>query len=251
MNVIMVDDDVRCMSAVRFFMECMGHKVYYATDVGSVLELLGSVPVDMLLLEWKPSSACGEALLRHIRAQAGTHIGILCIINQSAEMELLLTSRLLFDDYILKPFAGVELVARIEAWWQRRATAAERYLPIRVGDFELNLHQRAVSLRGEPICLTPKEFFLLLFMFRNVGKILSRSLISVAAWGRPLDGMSRTLDTHIYRLRKKLGLSPENGVYLASVYTLGYRLDEIRAGDTGDYQREKDRGAILANTAVA
>jgi len=86
-----------------------------------------------------------------------------------------------------------------------------------------------VSLRGQRIELTPKEFDLIAFFFNNLGKLLSRKVVSISTWGRELDPASRTLDTHIYRVRQKLALAPENGLRLSSVYTHGYRLEAVPA----------------------
>ncbi|WP_413214690.1 response regulator transcription factor [Paraburkholderia kururiensis] len=228
MKILLVDDDVRNCEALHAFMRCMGHRVFRADDGNMALELMRSESVSLVLMDWLPRAARGAELLERMRCSAGPELGIVCLASRKMEMELLSTPEFLFDDYILKPFSGVDLTTRIDAW-RRRHTPTECALPaIRVGDFELDLNEKTITLRSEPVCLTPKEFFLLTFMFHNVGKVLSRQIISVAAWGGSLNNVSRTIDTHIYRLRKKLGLCPENGVRLSSIYTLGYRLDEVR-----------------------
>jgi DNA-binding response OmpR family regulator len=90
--------------------------------------------------------------------------------------------------------------------------------------------------------LTAKEFDLAAILFRNVGRIISRDLIAGLAWGHPYDGLSRAMDTHMSRIRKKLSLSAENGVRLNSVYTHGYRLT------VGDVDPEEPAPAITTNT---
>ena len=87
--------------------------------------------------------------------------------------------------------------------------------------------RRSVSLHGNPIELTAKEFDVAAYLFANVGRVISRDLLAKLAWGRVLGSTSRTVDNTIYRLRCKLSLRPENGVRLCTVYTHGYRLDEV------------------------
>jgi len=98
----------------------------------------------------------------------------------------------------------------------------------------LDPQERSVTLRGSRIDLTTKEFQLVASLFNNVGKILSRDLLAMTAWGRELGVESRSLDTHIYRIRQKLKLSPDNGLRLTSIYTLGYRLDVVKTPAASD-----------------
>ncbi|MDC6134774.1 winged helix-turn-helix domain-containing protein, partial [Burkholderia gladioli] len=100
--------------------------------------------------------------------------------------------------------------------------------PIRAGDYVLDPVEREVRLRDSKIELTTKEFQLVACLFHNLGKIMSRELLATTAWGRELGTESRSLDTHIYRIRQKLKLSIENGLRLSAIYTLGYRLDQTK-----------------------
>jgi DNA-binding response OmpR family regulator len=131
---------------------------------------------------------------------------------------------------MVKPFRAEELAARVNALLRRVARTVARDEPIRAGDYVLDPLTRSVTLRGNKIDLTTKEFQLVASLFSNLGKILSRDLLAMTAWGRELSVESRSLDTHIYRIRQKLKLSPENGLRLSSIYTLGYRLDLAKAG---------------------
>lgn len=227
MAIIVVNDDVHHVKAVQLFISRMGHRVFHASTADRILELLDRESIDVILIDWSPSAGRDLPLLRKIREHAAQKVALICLVNQTLETTLMSGEGLLFDDYILKPYSGMELLEKIDTWRERHGISFNHDAPFKIGFFEIDSYRRTITLRGDPICTSPKEFFLLLFFFRNAGKILSRQLIFVAAWGRPLTGVSRTLDTHIYRLRKKVGLLPENGVRLSSVYTLGYRLDEI------------------------
>lgn len=131
------------------------------------------------------------------------------------------------NDYIAKPFRVAELASRVNALLMRSARATDRCGAIAAGDYLLDPRECAITLRGAPIKLTPKEFDLAELFFSNVGKPLSRKLVCMSTWGRELDPESRTLDAHIYRLRQKLERCPENGVRLSVVYTHGYRLEAV------------------------
>jgi two-component system OmpR family response regulator len=103
---------------------------------------------------------------------------------------------------------------------------------IAVGPYILDTVSRSISFNGESIELTTKEFDVAAYLFANVGRVVSRDILAKLAWGRELESTSRTVDTHIYRLRRKLSLRPENGVYLTAVYTHGYRLEQLAVANT-------------------
>ena len=93
------------------------------------------------------------------------------------------------------------------------------------------MRRRTIALAGQVADLSPREFDLALFLFRNFGRLLARDVIEQAVWGRAMEANSRTLDTHVSRLRLKLALRPENGVRLSSVYSHGYRFETATPAD--------------------
>jgi DNA-binding response OmpR family regulator len=101
---------------------------------------------------------------------------------------------------------------------------------LRLAEFEIDLDRRVVQRHGAPVDLTQKDFDLAVFMFRNVGNLVSRGHILESVWGRSSDLNTRTVDTHVSRLRSKLGLVPEHGWKLTAVYQHGYRLEQIETG---------------------
>ena len=133
------------------------------------------------------------------------------------------------DDYLVKPVRQAELVARISAVLRRAAGGRPEQENVDASPYEVNVAAKSVSLNGEDIKLTNREFDLALFLFRNVGKMLSRNHLLEAIWGIENKSVStRTVDTHVSRLRKKLDLNEKNGWKLSAVYQHGYRLE--RAG---------------------
>ena len=132
------------------------------------------------------------------------------------------------DDYLVKPVRQAELVARVAAVLRRTTGARPEQDELNVSPYSLNLVNKTVSLNGEPVALTNREFELALFLFRNAGKMVSRGHLLEAIWGIENQAVStRTVDTHVSRLRKKLRLSEEHGWVLASIYQHGYRMEKV------------------------
>ncbi len=111
---------------------------------------------------------------------------------------------------------------------------------IRVGNYCVDPQARTVTFGESRADMSPREFDLALFLFRNLGRLVSREVVEQAVWGRAIGAGSRTLDTHISRLRIKLALRPENGVRLTSVYSHGYRFEAAVEGDKQDLQDPQD-----------
>ncbi|MEX3693321.1 response regulator transcription factor [Paraburkholderia sp. BR14263] len=227
MNVLVLDTDAERANGLRRFLAEFGFAVSHAVSQQLALDIAMCREIDVILLDWQLSSFRFERTVELIRARCQRLIPAIFLVNPGHELDFVHGRQAGADDYILKPFSGFELVGRISLRLGGRGEEIAMPQFIRLGEFQLNPRLRAVLIRGNEVSLTMKEFDLISFLFANAGKVISRQLISMAAWGRPLDGNSRTLDTHIYRLRKKLDLTPTNGVKLSSVYTHGYRLDEV------------------------
>jgi DNA-binding response OmpR family regulator len=131
------------------------------------------------------------------------------------------------DDYLVKPLRKLELLARIDAVVRRTRPAGGSDEAAEFGEFHVDAARRSITRRGEAIDLTQKDFDLAVFLFRNQGRLLSRNHLFEAVWGKSTEINSRTIDTHVSRLRTRLGLAPENGWRLASVYQHGYRLERL------------------------
>jgi DNA-binding response OmpR family regulator len=131
------------------------------------------------------------------------------------------------DDYIVKPAKQRELVARITAVARRVAPVDEAHSVIDFEPFHIDLTNHEVRKAGQRIDVTQKEYELIVFLFRNMGRVLSRAHILESVWGRNPDINTRTVDTHVSRIRTKLALAPEMGWKLSSIYQHGYRLERI------------------------
>ena len=181
---------------------------------------------DAIVLDWTVPDTTGIELLKSIRT-GGMRTPVLFATVRDAEEDVVEALQAGADDYMVKPLRSAELVARLTALVRRAQppTSEERFLDY--DRFKFDLRTQALTSGNEPIDMTQKEFHLALLLFRNIGRPLSRGHIREEVWGHDSDVPSRTMDTHISRVRTKLGLRPEEGYLLAPVYSYGYRLEHL------------------------
>ncbi|TGP46358.1 response regulator transcription factor [bacterium M00.F.Ca.ET.228.01.1.1] len=226
MRVLIVEDDPVHAGAAAKVLEQSGHQILILDDAEKAVRFLRSATVDLVVLDWQLPKMSGFEVLHWIRANLGSTPQVLFLTSKVLEVDVVLALEAGANDYVVKPFRFAELGARVNALLRRTRAEMDETGIVRAGDYVLNPRNRTVTLRGTPIELTSKEFQLAALFFTHIGKLLTREVVCVSTWGRELDS-SRTLDTHVYRIRQKLSLTPENGLRLSSIYTLGYRLDEV------------------------
>ncbi|KAB0644786.1 response regulator transcription factor [Burkholderia latens] len=229
MYILIISNDSALVKVIQLFTEHTNCQVLHAPDNHTALSILSNYDINLTIADWNSGDINGHATLGLLHSKIGHRIPLIILATRFDEIPKTLLSRSLSIEFIIKPVSGYDLVKRVNAWLGNSLKSMHLAEFVRIGNYVLDIQRRQVSLRGKDISLTSKEFDLLLFMALNAGKTLSRQLISAAAWGRPTVSTSRTLDTHMYRLRRKLGLMPENGVILLAVYTSGYRLEAFRA----------------------
>jgi two-component system OmpR family response regulator len=227
MRVLLVEDDIVHAEAATKVLRPFGHEIVHLGDGEKAVRFLKSQTADLVILDWQLPKMSGFEVLHWIRGNLGAVPPVLFLTSKVLEVDIVLALEAGADDYIVKPFRFAELGARVNVLLRRIRQDVGQTGVVSAGAYVLSSRNRTVSLRGQPIELTAKEFDLAAFFFNNLGKLLSREVVSISTWGRELDAASRTLDTHVYRIRQKLALVPENGLRLSSIYTHGYRLDEV------------------------
>lgn len=185
--------------------------------------------VDLIVLDLGDAMAGdGVDLIARIRSQVRNMPPILALTAAVAESELADLYDAGADDVMFKPLRIAVFAARVQALARRVYPSQELQTDVlKVGAYVIDVAARRLHLNAQPVKLSSREFDLALYLFRNVGRLVSRSTLEKAIWGRELGVDSKTVDTHIYRLRVKLRLQPENGLQLASVYAQGFRLIQV------------------------
>ncbi|MEC4721472.1 response regulator transcription factor [Noviherbaspirillum sp. CPCC 100848] len=176
------------------------------------------------LIDWQDGNGAG--LLQQLREHSPA-LPVLALTERNRIEEALAAVAAGAADYLVKPVRRNELALRIEVLLRRAYPAQEVEDESVFGPYCFEPRRARVTRNGETLDLTQKEFELALLFFRNLDRPLSRTFIKDAVWSRDSDLPSRTMDTHVSRVRAKLGLRPENGFRLVPVYSYGYRLEEL------------------------
>ena len=219
MRILVVDDDPKLREYVAAGLTESGTECATASDGESALELLGRDPgsFDLILLDVMLPAKSGWELLDDLR-ERGQETPVIFVTARDTVEERVKGLKLGADDYVIKPFAFSELLARIEVVLRRRRTLP----PIHVRDLRLDLAKRAVIRGGQRVDLSPREFDLLLALVRADGGTLSRAELLRDVWGFEREPETNLVDVHIGRLRRKL--DRHGAPVIETVRGAGYRI---------------------------
>jgi DNA-binding response OmpR family regulator len=182
---------------------------------------------DMLIIDWQVPDLSGAEVLRCARDNLPSNLPVLFMTGSSGVEDIVAGLDAGANDYMIKPIRRGELAARVQALLRRAYPNQHAMEEIRFGNYVFESRSGRLTMAGTHIQVTQKEFELALLFFRNLGRPLSRAYILEAVWASEVEIPSRTMDTHVSRVRSKLQLRPENGFRLAPVYSYGYRLEQI------------------------
>lgn len=217
---------------IRSIVTGAGHECVTFLDGRRLLLALRKVTFDLLLLDWHATRVTGTEIVVWVRAHLDPRIPVIFLARRGSEDDIAVALAAGADDYLVKPIRPAELAARIHALLRRvypdARQSEEEHLSF--GRYGFDLEARQATRDGVAVALTPKEFNVAVLMFRNAGRVVTREHLVMAVWGRDLPVMSRTIDTHISRMRNKLGLREEEGARVMPVYTYGYRLELLDGG---------------------
>lgn len=201
MKLLVVEDDRTVGQYVKHGLEEQQYLTDWVTDGVEALRAISGTPYDLVILDLRLPGMSGYEVLRTLRDR-GLTVPVLVLTAQDALEHKVDALRAGADDYVTKPFAFEELLARVEAVTRRPRNLSGRTL--HVADLELDLESRMVRRDGRPIELTPKEFAVLEYLMRHAGRVLSRTLITEYAWDYHFDPGTNIVDVVINRLRKKV-----------------------------------------------
>jgi len=194
----------------------------------AILDALLHDTYDLVILDWHVPDLSGEDVCRAIRKAVREPLPVLFTTGRNREEDIVHALKAGADDYLVKPLRRMEFLARVEALLRRlRGHSGETEAPIEAEAFLVDPVGRTLRKNGAIVEVTQKEFDMATLLFRNVGRLLSRSYLLDTVWGVAADVSTRTVDTHASQLRNKLGLYPEQGWRLSAVYQHGYRLERV------------------------
>ncbi|MBM7866761.1 response regulator [Heliobacterium gestii] len=233
-TILIVEDEEKIRRMLRLFLEQEAFDVLEAEEGLSALDILRQRMVDLVILDLMMPGLDGWTTCRKIREIS--ELPILILTARGEEADRVLGFELGADDYVVKPFSPREIVLRVKALLRRRAPLATANSGMNQGEaFEKGLHFPELSLypegrkaviQGETLSLSPLEYDLLLYLAQHAGRVMSRDLLLDRVWGYEYGGDSRTVDTHVRRLREKLSrLSPTAAGYVITVRGSGYKFE--------------------------
>ena len=217
-TVMIADDEQRIRKLISDFLQREGYTVVEADNGQSALALLAAEKIDLVILDVMMPEPDGLTVCREIRKKSS--VPIIMLTARSEEMDQLFAFELGADEYVTKPFSPKVLTARVNALFRR--LESEKAVERSSNGLNIDTDSRLVSLDAVPLELSPKEYDLLAFLFENRGKALSRQQILNQVWNFDYYGDLRTVDTHINRLRSKLG---DSASLVQTIRGYGYRFE--------------------------
>jgi len=226
-HILVVEDNADLAYGLRNNLEIEGYEVELADNGLAGLAQARARQPDLLVLDLMLPGADGFRVLKTLRDE-GAHFPVLILTARGEEADKVRGLKLGADDYVTKPFGVLELLARVEALLRRTRPRNGNGGPhevFRFGDVEVRTATHAVVKAGREVPLTPKEYDLLVALLRRGGAVASRIELMTEVWGYSAAVLSRTVDTHVAELRRKLEPEETEPLHILTVRKIGYRLD--------------------------
>ncbi|WP_125153293.1 response regulator transcription factor [Clostridium rectalis] len=219
MNILVADDDVRILRMLKDFLIFNGYKVTTVENGQMALKCFENQEFHLVILDVMMPIYDGWIVCKEIRKTSD--IPIIMLTAKDSDLDELFGFDIGVDDYISKPFNIELLLARINRLLKRRGVSLKNVISFK--DMFIDLEKHRVTISGENIELSPKEFELIVYFAENIDRVISRDTLLKVIWGDEYFGDTRTVDTHINRLRNKL---KEYSKYIKTVRSFGYKLGE-------------------------
>jgi DNA-binding response OmpR family regulator len=223
-KVLVVEDDEAMAVALHDGFAYEAYEVTVARDGEAGLELARTAAPDLMILDVMLPRMTGLEVCKILRGE-GSELPIIMLTARGQEIDKVLGLKLGADDYVTKPFSFMELMARVEAVLRRARPGGRTHrAEYRFGDVTIDLGRHEASKAGEPLELSPREFRLLAYLLEHRSEVVSREELLDAVWGYDTIPFTRTVDTHIAKLRKKIEDDPADPQHIITVHRLGYKL---------------------------
>lgn len=229
MRIVILEDDHDQADLLVAWLEEANHQCDVYHDGNAFIRAYKQDSYDLVLLDWMVPKLTGIEVLMHLRAHVDSVVPVVFITQRDSEEDIVQALEAGADDYMTKPVRHNETMARVNAIARRMGFGDENTSDnYSFPPFKIDTRLRNVTLNGDAIEMTQKEYELTLFMFKNLGRVISRGHLLEMVWGTSSKLNTRTVDTHVSRLRAKLKLDDQEFWQLTSVYRHGYRLENIK-----------------------
>ena len=231
MNILICDDDKEIVRAIEIYLKNEGYQTFAAYDGLQALEILEKEPMHLVIMDIMMPGLDGFSVTEKIRA--ARNVPIILLSAKSEDYDKIQGLNLGADDYVTKPFSPMELVARVRSQLRRFTDLGSMAQPreghqYRTGGLFLDDDEKKVTVDGEEVILTPKEYGILAFLMKNAGKVFSIEQIYEQVWDEPAFNPENTVAVHIRHIREKIEIDPKDPRYLKVVWGTGYKIEKIR-----------------------
>lgn len=228
MHIALLEDDKDQADIMKLWLEAAGHDVMHFCTGQALKDSLAKHEHDLFILDWMLPDINGDEVLKWLRNVARINTPILFVTLKDNKEDIVRALELGADDFMSKPVSRREVLARVNALGRRQQTVPRNEPEVlEFPPYIIDLSSRVIKNDDDVISLTQKEFDLSVLLFRNIGRLMPRGQLLELVWGRRPDLNTRTVDTHVSRIRSKLNLGEENGWRLTAVYQHGYRLEMV------------------------
>jgi DNA-binding response OmpR family regulator len=222
--IYIVEDDPLFAASTQSLLAAHEHQAEVFSTPHAFLRQLAKLPPKCAIVDWMLPEMVGIDVVRRIRETVGRSVGIIMLTAMDAEDSIVQALDSGADDYMVKPGSNDVLLARLAALLRRSSTQSDPRHKLSVDAYEFDFRQQSVSVQGQSVELTPREFDLAWTLFNQPARLFTKEELMAAIWGKNSDCGYHTIAQHVYSIRKKLGLM-ERGFRLISVYGAGYRLE--------------------------
>jgi DNA-binding response OmpR family regulator len=240
MNILICDDERDIVAALEIYLHAEGYGTFTAFNGREALAILAREDIDLLLLDIMMPEMDGLTAMTELRKVS--NIPVILLTAKSEESDMVLGLNLGADDYITKPFRPVELLARVRSQLRRYTSLggadSEKMVDdsrISVGGISMDDKQKAVTVDGETVSLTPTEYDILHFLMQHPGEVFSPKELYRRVWGDDPFGAENTVAVHIRHLREKLEINPSEPRWLKVVWGQGYKIEKTGGKEKGAF----------------
>ena len=227
-TVLVCDDDVAICNSIKIYLENEGYKVLTASNGREALEVIESNEVHCLILDIMMPELDGVSATLKIREKY--NFPIIMLSAKSEDTDKIAGLSFGADDYVTKPFNPLELMARVKSQIRRYSSLGSMQITkdqLVTGGLVLDTKSKQVTVDGEPVHLTAREYKILEYLMQNMNSVLSSSQIYEAVWNEASFGIEKTVTVHIRNIREKIEINPKEPKYVKVVYGLGYKVEKI------------------------